>query len=355
MCHGTIFHFTCGCTQEVPKYLCALPTEECRKSLRNSPRQNLDGPCPDHRRSFGVSTPSQYIHPAFRNGPTPSAPQFQPQPQSRPQQSTAQSTVQPPRGSNVVMANRPMRTTKSSASPSSYPDPDRRRKRSTGGHGSSAYSPARTSANMRNPARDLRDMPAFIDASTTSPNNLRFQARGNVRDFREIPHIPQLPASPPPARRRRGSTPLSPMAHDSGISKQRRPSRNGRLVSPSPVLPLYNDYNGRAANTTYSEAQKAAHLQRQLEVRRRRELYEECEKLLASRRYNKEELLRHHLIQQLPEQEQELLFHRHEAKLRANDPQALRPRKRREQRYDRHSLEQQQQRKKKDHHRCSVM
>ncbi|EXJ92830.1 hypothetical protein A1O3_01384 [Capronia epimyces CBS 606.96] len=194
------------------------------------------------------------------------------------------------------------------------------------------------SATMRNPARDLKDMPAF---HATSPNG-RIQAHGNLRDVREVPHIPQLPPSPPSRRAIRRKASMSPLVSNAGVGKPRRASRS--RASPSPISPL------RAHNAgSYSEVRKAAHLQRQIEVRRRRELYEDCERLLASRRYTKDELLHHRLILQLPERERERLFLEHEARVRLRDPQADKRRKGWEEKYDEYRLQQ------KRKSRCNVM
>ncbi|KAL2422108.1 hypothetical protein ABEF95_009999 [Exophiala dermatitidis] len=314
MCHNTLFHFTCGCTQEVKRYVCGSQSEKCRKALLRPAVQNLDGPCPDHR----ATSASAYIHPAYRNGPAPVMPNIYNQ-------------------DSAVRTRQPL-----GAPPVSFHEPTARKpSRSTGrsGNGSGSNSGAGAGA--------------------------QYNTNSNLRDFSEIPHIPQPALST--RRRKRSTASPSPLAantiHDGGISKGYRRSSRSRLP-PSPVSPLKatDDGYGRRGSSRYrnspvspleeepwtrqqqqqqqptrrpsracasaaretatqgtAETRKALNLHRQLDVRRRREVYEDCEKLLSSRRYKtREELLRHPLFQELGERDRETLFAEYDARVRAN-------------------------------------
>ncbi|EHY60005.1 hypothetical protein HRR83_006367 [Exophiala dermatitidis] len=320
MCHNTLFHFTCGCTQEVKRYVCGAQTEKCRKALLRPAVQNLDGPCPEHR----ATSASAYIHPAYRNGPAPVMPNVYNQ-------------------DSAVRTRQPL-----AAPPVSFHEPTARKSsRSTGRSGNGSGSNSNSGAGAQ------------------------YNTNSNLRDFSEIPHIPQ--PAPSTRRRKRSTASPSPLAantiHDGGISKGYRRSSRSRMspspVSPlkqsdfgygrrgssryrnSPVSPLEEEWNqqptrrpsravagagagagagaavggGRQAHPTQGtlETRKVLNLHRQLDVRRRREVYEDCEKLLTSRRYKtREELLRHPLFQELGERDREMLFAEYDARVRAN-------------------------------------
>lgn len=166
---------------------------------------------------------------------------------------------------------------------------------------------------MRNPARDL----ASIDMPAAHPrqNSDEVHFHSTLRDVNEIPHIPQIPSSSrrttAQAQTRRGSS--SPrISSPAGVSKARGGNAfnytYGHNPSPRKATPSRSS-RPSPRSASYAEVQREAVLQRQAEVRAKREHRQQCERLIASNRLTHDQLMRHPLIQQLSEQDRFSLFY----------------------------------------------
>ncbi|KIX02860.1 uncharacterized protein Z518_08803 [Rhinocladiella mackenziei CBS 650.93] len=204
----------------------------------------------------------------------------------------------PPRATRGVVID----GTAASASSSTFLDG-----RKFSGGAASASPPIAMSATMRDISRDLKSINMPAERERRRSSGPRFYS--NLRDVRKVPHIPQMTGSP---RGRR--SPRSPLRADAGISKGHSP-RTIRARYPPP------------RSSSYTEAARQSRLQHQAEIRRRRELYEECEKLLDSGRYTHAQLMRHRLIMQLADEERELMFFQHEQRIRRTECRCAAPRR----------------------------
>lgn len=143
-------------------------------------------------------------------------------------------------------------------------------------------------------------MPQASGESYSPPGG---RARSNLRNVSEVPHIPVLPISP---RRRRDQRESSPLLADAGVGAHRSP--RSRAVARASLT-----------NTMYEEAAHQAKLQRHEAVRQTRELYEQCERLVMTGRFSREQLLQHRMVRQLSERERNLLLRAHEASVSARE------------------------------------
>ncbi|KAK5258535.1 hypothetical protein LTR20_008130 [Exophiala xenobiotica] len=210
---------------------CALPTRYCNEGLRNYERVEMHTDCPKHVRLKGRSSSRQYenVHPALRYA-------------------------------------------------------------SSSQHDSPRY---QTSASIRNPARDLYDMPAINYNRRESDGSPKFYS--SLRNVRDNPHIPVLSPSYSSGIRK-NSTRDSPRT-----GRSRTTPRSGRNYSQ----PTSSSYN-------YSESQRATVLQRQADVRRAREVRERCEGWLQSGDYTPAEIQHHPMFQELSERDQWSLLYDYE-------------------------------------------
>ncbi|KIW56060.1 hypothetical protein PV05_04752 [Exophiala xenobiotica] len=231
MCRATLQVYRCGCHGNMMRQSCALPSRYCNEGLRNYERVEMHMDCPKHARLKGRSSSRQYenTHPALRYT-------------------------------------------------------------SSSHHDSPKY---QTSASIRNPARDLYDMPATSYNRRDSDGSPRFYS--SLRNVRDNPHIPVLSPSWNSGIRKNGTR------DSQRTGRSRDAPRSGRNYSQ----PTSSSYN-------YSESQRETVLQRQANVRRAREVRERCEGWLQSGRYTRDEIQHHPLFQELSERDQWSLLYDYE-------------------------------------------